>query len=69
MTSQFDKLVSGVLSPAVLELLSRCDVTSVTVQTGATAVTCPDSQCHGLTVHTYQYKPSLAEVRPVTCDL
>ena len=57
-------MVHGLLSREVMEHLSGSGVTGVTLQTGATALTVPEFPDLGLTVETYQYKPSLAEVRP-----
>ena len=51
------------LSREVMEYLSGSGVTGVTLQTGATAITPPEFPELGPTVETYQYKPSLAEVR------
>ena len=61
--SQFDKLIHGLLSREVMEYLSGSGVTGVTLQTGATAIKPPEFPELALTVETYQYKPSLAEVR------
>ena len=52
------------LSPGVLTYLASQRFTSLTLQTGATALDLTDIAGGDLTVETYQYKPSLAEVRP-----
>ena len=53
------------LSPGVLTYLAGQGFTSLTLQTGATALDLSDISGGDLTVETYQYKPALAEVRPV----
>jgi len=60
-TTKFDKLIDGLLSRDVLSYLSASGLTCVTLQTGASALDCSDLSCEGLTVQTYQYKPSLVE--------
>ena len=62
---QFDKLIEEMLSPRVLAYLSGQGFTKLTLQTGATALDTADLSGAGgdLTVETFQYKPSLAEVR------
>ena len=62
---QFDKLIEEILSPRVLAYLSGQGFTKLTLQTGATALDTADLSGAGgdLTVETFQYKPSLAEVR------
>ena len=62
---QFDKLIEEMLSPGVLTYLAGQGFTSLTLQTGATALDLSDISGGDLTVETYQYKPALAEVRPV----
>lgn len=62
---QFDKLIEEMLSPGVLNYLATQGFTSLTLQTGATGLDLTDIPPCDLTVETYQYKPSLAEVRPV----
>ena len=62
---QFDKLIEGMLSPGVLSYLASQGFTSLTLQTGATGLDLTDIPGGEITVETYQYKPSLAEVRPV----
>ena len=59
---QFDRLIEEMLSPAVLAYLSGQGFTNLTLQTGATARNTTDVSGGDLTVETYQYKPSLAEV-------
>ena len=53
------------LSPGVLTYLASQGFTSLTLQTGATALDLTDIAGGDLTVETYQYKPALAEVRAV----
>ena len=53
------------LSPGVLSYLASQGFTSLTLQTGATGLDLTDIPGGEITVETYQYKPSLAEVRPV----
>ena len=59
---QFDRLIEEMLSPAVLAYLSGQGFTNLTLQTGATARNTTDVSGGDLTIETYQYKPSLAEV-------
>ena len=53
------------MSPEVLTYLSGQGFTKLTLQTGATALDTADlsGAGAGLTLETFQYKPSLAEVR------
>ena len=60
---QFDKLIEEMLSPDLLTYLAGQGFTSLTLQTGATALDTRDVWSGDLSVETYQYKPSLAEVR------
>ena len=51
------------MSPGILSCLASQGFTSLTLQTGATALAVTDISAGDVTVETYQYKPSLAEVR------
>lgn len=61
-TTQFDSLVSAVLSDPVLDCLAGLGCSSLTLQTGACAeVRVPRLWAEEILIKTYQYKPSLCQ--------
>ncbi|KAF8936659.1 N-acetylglucosaminyldiphosphodolichol N-acetylglucosaminyltransferase catalytic subunit alg13 [Dissophora ornata] len=61
-STQFDKLIAVVSSPALLQLLHSLNYTHLTIQHGQSPITTPSStDSSGMRVDAYKYKPSLRE--------